>query len=501
MKQVLLVLLIFLISSCSILQRSYEKKIASIHKEIQPSEINEKIPAIKLRADIDKFIQILEEVHVNPYLKISKESFYHAADSLKKSITDSLTRQQFYQVFTPFVDLLNDSHTGVKFPEGIWKYNQYVANGLYFPIDVLLTSDKRIYVKYDYSENNILQQAQILSINSVKAEEIINTFLKYEQSPVEKSSIKRLEGKFIDFMWWVLDFKGPYTVETNIGTYKVEGQTWDQYKKNRSALKQAINKSQDNKTLKTNTDKTFLLKISSFSGSPSEFKTKMEEQFKTIQLKGYDNLIIDVRDNSGGNDDNARTIIDYITSKPYSEALSSVFIIKRSKRLDNYFRLQYKGTVRWMITIRTATWFDKEFRKVYKSYLKTPYGENDTIYVPLKAPHENPYRFKGKVYVLANHNSYSATTAFLGAIKDYGIGTIIGTESGDNPTEFGNNYYFELPNTRLLCHSSATFMVRPSGGTDMTHGVIPDYYIEQTIEDTNNNIDTALEYTLRLINK
>jgi hypothetical protein len=495
-----LLLLLFLISSCT-LQRPYEKKIASIHKEIQPSEINEKIPAIKLREDIDKFKQVLEEVHVNPYLKISKVRFYQVSDSLKNSITDSLSRFQFYQFFTPLVDLLNDSHTGVKFPEGIWKYNQYVANGLYFPIDVLLTPDKRIYVKYDYSGNNIPQQTQILSINSIKAEEIINTFLKYEQSPVEKSSIKRLEGKFIDFMWWVLDFKGPYSIETNIGTYKVNGQTWNQLKKNRSALKQAANQSQDNETLRKITNKTYLLKISSFSGSPSEFKTKMEEQFKTIKLKGYEILIIDVRDNGGGNDDNGRTVIDYITDKPYSEALASVFIIKRSKRLDNYFRLQYKGIVRWMITIRTATWFDKELRKVYKSYLKTPYGENDTIHVPLKAPHENPYRFKGRVYVLANHNSYSATTSFLGAIKDYGIGTIIGTESGDNPTEFGNNYYFELPHTRLLCHSSTTFMIRPNGDTDMTHGVIPDYYVEQKIEDTNNNIDTALEFILGLINK
>jgi hypothetical protein len=35
----------------------------------------------------------------------------------------------------------------------------------------------------------------------------------------------------------------------------------------------------------------------------------------------------------------------------------------------------------------------------------------------------------------------------------------------------------------------------------MTHGVKPDYYIEQTIEDTENNIDNILKYTLDLIEK
>ena len=102
---------------------------------------------------------------------------------------------------------------------------------------------------------------------------------------------------------------------------------------------------------------------------------------------------------------------------------------------------------------------------------------------------------------MSNHNSYSATTAFLGAVKDYGLGTIIGTETGDCPTGFGQNLYFQLSNSSLRCHSSTTFMIRINGDTDMTHGVIPDYYIEQTIEDTVKNIDTILNYTFDLIDK
>jgi Periplasmic protease len=469
--------------------------------EIKPFEITEKISPTKLSEDVDEFIKILEEVHVNPYMKISKEAFHNATIELKKSINDSLTRQQFYQVFTPLVDLLNDSHTGVKFPSGIWKHYQYEAKGLFFPMEIETTLDKRIYIKRDFSKNNIPQNTEILSINSIESADIINTFLKYEHSPIEKSSIKRLERKFIDFMWWVLDFRGPYTLETNIGTFVVQGQEWNEYKQNRNSFTQKQKTTKEKITLEEVNSHTCILKITSFSGNESEFKIKVQEQFTKIQEKGYKNLIIDVRNNGGGNDRNGRTIIDFITNKPYSETLASTFMMKRSKRHEKYQKCNAPWIVRWLINFRTVSWFSKENRKLYKALLKTPRGENLIAHLPLTEPTDNPYRFKGNVYALSNQYSYSATTTFLGAVKDYQIGTIIGTETGDCPTGFGQNLYFELQNSRLRCHSSTTFMIRPNGNTDMTHGVIPDYNVEQTIEDTEKNEDTILNYTLDLIDK
>ncbi|WP_372642180.1 S41 family peptidase [Ancylomarina sp.] len=495
MKPYLLIL--FLIVSYNCLAQRYSCKT----NEIKSSEINEKVPAIKLLDDIDEFIKILEEVHVNPYMKISKEEFYNAAIELKNSINDSLTRQQFYQVFTPLVDLLNDSHSGVKFPSGIWRHYQYEANGLFFPMEIETTLDKRIFIKRDFSKNNIPEKTEIKSINSVKSEDIINIFLKYEHSPIEKSSIKRLERKFVDFIWWILDFKGPYTVETNIGTYTVDGQKWEAYLKNWESLSENNNLSSENIVLKEVDTSTCILKINSYSGSISEFKIQIKEQFKKIQENGCENLIIDVRDNGGGNDGNGRTVIDFITDKPYSEALASTFMMKRSKRYEKYQKCKAPWIIRWLVNLRTVSWFNKKTKKLFKALLETPRGENLIVDLPLTEPTENPYRFKGNVFVLSNYNSYSATTVFLGAAKDYKLGTIIGTETGDCPTGFGNNLYFELKNSRLRCHSSTTFMIRPNGNTDMSHGVIPDYNVEQSIEDTENNEDTILNFTLDLIEK
>lgn len=514
MKPLLLLLLLVTFHN------SFAQKYSCKTNEIKPSEITEKIPAHQLHEDIDEFIEILEEVHVDPYMKISKDKFYQAVERLKKSITDPLNRQQFYQVFTPLVDLLNDSHTGVKFPRGIWRHYQNEADGLFFPMLIETTKDKRIFIERDFSERNIPDNTEILSINSMKSEDIINTFLKYEHSPIETSSIKRLERKFHDFMWWILDFRGPFEVVTNIGTYNVDGQIYDVLVKNADLYNNSNKIARENIVLTEVDTKTCILKIASYSGSLSEFKIQIDRQFKMIQEKAYKNLIIDVRNNGGGNDNNGRTVLDYITDKPLSEALASTFMIKRSKRYDKSQKCKAPWIIRPLVNLRTISWFDKEYRKLLKALLKTPRGENAVAKVPSKESSENvrrsktnifelsmlestenPNRFKGNVFVLSNHNSYSATTAFLGAVKDYGLGTIVGTETGDCPTGFGQNLNFELNNSNLRCHSSTTFMIRISGDTDMTHGVIPDYYVEQTIEDSEKNIDTILNYTLDLIEK
>ena len=77
--------LILLLISHNINAQKYSCKT----DEVEPFEINEKISPNKLIEDIDEFIKILEEVHVNPYMKISKEEFYNATLELKNSIKDS----------------------------------------------------------------------------------------------------------------------------------------------------------------------------------------------------------------------------------------------------------------------------------------------------------------------------------------------------------------------------------------------------------------------------
>ena len=154
-KQIVAALvLILFISNCSI-KRSSKEVRNDIHAPLNENEITEKIPFDKLHKDIDYFMEVLVEVHVNPYLNIQKDMFCDEVRKLKTNIDKPLTRKEFYQVSTPVILLLKDSHTNTYFPQEIFNhYNK--KDGNLFPTDITVAEDKKVYVKNDYSPNAIL---------------------------------------------------------------------------------------------------------------------------------------------------------------------------------------------------------------------------------------------------------------------------------------------------------------------------------------------------------
>jgi len=65
------------------------------------------------------------------------------------------------------------------------------------------------------------------------------------------------------------------------------------------------------------------------------------------------------------------------------------------------------------------------------------------------------------------------------------------------PNSFGDCYYFNLPNTRLLASVSHKLFIRPSGNEN-DNDLTPDIIISQTDEDWEHYIDTVLEFAKRL---
>lgn len=112
---------------------------------------------------------------------------------------------------------------------------------------------------------------------------------------------------------------------------------------------------------------------------------------------------------------------------------------------------------------------------------------------------ELPLRYNGKTYLLTNNGTFSAAQGFASAYKCYGQGTIIGEETGGATVNFGDVHVFELPHTRLKVMTSWE-QAFSSCGIDNQRGVIPDFEVQNSIEDYINNNDRVLEFTLNLIN-
>jgi hypothetical protein len=194
------------------------------------------------------------------------------------------------------------------------------------------------------------------------------------------------------------------------------------------------------------------------------FQGFLRNTFLQVKTQGIRTLIIDLRDNGGGNSALGDALLEYITDQPYRQF--SRFERKVSSQARTWF-LSQNGSMPWAD--------GQEIGSIYKA-------EGNW-----HKPATNALRFFGKVFVLIAEPTFSSAVSFAATIKDLKLGTLVGQETGGKPTDFGDYYPFKLPNTQLEAVVSTTFWVRP-GGFDNRHGVFP---------DVNVDADEALDWVLK----
>ncbi len=161
-------------------------------------------------------------------------------------------------------------------------------------------------------------------------------------------------------------------------------------------------------------------------------------------------LILDIRNNGGGNIDNAR---------------------------------------------RLASRFTEQKVKVGTNWVKSGPGHEDFITEDIFIePHDGP-RFDGKVVVLTNRRSYSASTYFTQYIRELSNVTLVGDTTGGGG---GLPAFRDLPNGWLLRVSSSRFYA--PDGLNIEGGIPPDFQIDIDEEEAfANEEDPIIEKAIELI--
>lgn len=169
----------------------------------------------------------------------------------------------------------------------------------------------------------------------------------------------------------------------------------------------------ENDKKNTNTDfanineinnKTCVLRVKSFLGS----KQQMDSLIAIIDNKKYQNLIVDLRNNSGGNHLSAFPLAEYIIDK---SIIAGVFPNKNwYKEFDRIPNREDYSKFTEFTGGTMKEWFEKANQN-YGAYFKV---------IPSKK------HFNGKVYVLTNKRTGSTCEPLVYALKYYNYATIIG---------------------------------------------------------------------------
>jgi hypothetical protein len=207
--------------------------------------------------------------------------------------------------------------------------------------------------------------------------------------------------------------------------------------------------------------KTCVLKVKSFSGS----RKQMDSLISIIENKKYSNLIIDLRNNPGGNHLSAFPLAEYLIDKPI---IAGVFPNKNWYK--EFERIPNKKDYSKFTEFSGGTmkeWFSKA-SKNYGAYFKVNPSEN---------------HFKGKVYVLTNNRTGSTCEPFVYGLKNDNYATIIGEHTAgamlsSNEFDLGNGITLRIPLNDYITYS---------GERIDKNGIQPNIEVES---------EKALEYTL-----
>jgi hypothetical protein len=431
----------------------------------------------------------ISEKHPGFYRYTSKQKFDKLTDSTNHTITDSLTELDYYRKIKPLFAQIGCMHTGISLSK---EYQGHLDNtSTLIPLEIFIDSDKKVLITKNYDINQDIQiGSEVVSINGRRISDILNTLLKAIPSDGFNQTEKFLLLNHRFSFWYqaIIEATQTFKIEikaSGVGkTYELNGVSKDVFPSLKS-LESNYKKPLEFEIV----NNIGLLKIHSFAkttvkGNGQNFKKFIKTTFKQIKTKGIENLIIDLRYNTGGTDPNAAFLASYFFDRPFRywdkiEVTESI-----AKEIKGLNRLFYKkpvekdGSYQWK-----KTWVTKEF-----DYYETQ--------IPAKS------NFKGKTYLITNGLCLSACSDFVAVLSYNRKVTVVGQETGGG---YQGNTSGMIPETKIPTGLQVTVPLQKyTNAVDLNrnfgHGTIPDFEITPTFDNWVTKADTEMEFVLRLIN-
>ena len=206
--------------------------------------------------------------------------------------------------------------------------------------------------------------------------------------------------------------------------------------------------------------KAAYIKIDSFElRNYQKDKATLEVFFS--QIKDVPNLIIDLRDNSGGSDLYWEDLI-VIPNAKENLASERYFLFNQSEIIKDYISALGIG-------VNEISSLPEPFLSLYEDSF-THY----TIDAEEFNAAENPYN--GKIWILVDDTVYSSSENFVMFCKNTGFATLVGTSTnGDGG--IADPLLVSLPNSGLIIRFSVFYGLNKDGGGNEANGTEPDIVI------------------------
>lgn len=215
----------------------------------------------------------------------------------------------------------------------------------------------------------------------------------------------------------------------------------------------------------------------------SGFSAFVDAAFGKFQAAGVDRIIIDLRGNPGGDNLFSDPMIAWFADRPFR--FFSEFKVKVSPEStrSNADRIANDAEAAGPVS-----------RQYAGMYAHARDGEVVDFVMPMAQPRQGG-RFKGKVFLLIDRQSYSNSVSVAALVQDYHFATVIGEETSDVAAAYGAMEQFTLPATGIKVGYPKAHIIRASGDRTV-RGVVPDIAIRIPVVQTP--ADEVLQQAVRI---
>jgi len=458
-----------------------------------PTQGEATLSAAAVREDLSALYEGLQSGHYDLYAHTPKPEYDQLYADAWANIRGPMTPLDAHALLQRFTAEGRVAHATMGFPNAVYEAFRE-SGGTVFPLAVRIDGE-RLFVAQNLSGDvRIVPGDEILAINGAPSAQWLARLRRNVSADNEYLAMAQIEPAFAQLLWLELGEVEAFNVALRAPDggermVRLAPRTRAEMTAASDRAPPALDLNYAERVARMLAGRVAYLRPGIFLNLDSEdmfdtssFHAFIDTAFDTFMAADADTLLIDLRDNPGGDNSFSDHMIAWFADQPFQ--FSSEFRIRVSPEAiaSNEARLQRADA-------------DSVSRRLADTYAAASIGDGVDFSIPLVAPRSGS-RFGGRVFVLVNRRSFSNSVFVAAIIQDYGFGRVLGEPTSDLATTYGAAEQFTLPHTGLSVSFPKAFIVRPSGDARV-QGVIPDHAIETPLVISAD--DPVLREALRVI--
>ena len=490
MKRARIIVTIVLLLT-AMLQQTDAQRIPPPLPKMAPAPLVEDIVLLK---------KILEANHPSLYWYTPKDSIDAYFNETITGITDSLNEVEYKNRLSKLVAHIRCGHTTVRFSKA---YGKVAAMYRYpqFPLSLKVWDDSLVVLASAYRNDSIFKRGTVVTaINRQTPAQLLGAMYPYISTDGNGLNHKSqvISGNFPGWYKTIFgDSDSVYTIryidttgtekETTIKAYRPVIDTGKRTQQQTGGLRltrreiRQLNLLNKRSMVIDTAASTAFIRLTTFSGG--RLKRFFRKSFKTLAKLSIQHLVIDLRENGGGNVSNSIRLTQYLADKPFKVG-DTVAAISRKFEYGRYIKPRL---IYWLV-MNFGAKKEADGKIHYRRYERHYYAPKTTSH------------FNGKVYLIQGGYTFSAATMFIAQLQGQPNVKVVGEETGGG--YYGNSAMhiprITLPNSGIVVSLPMYRLVmdknRPKG-----QGIIPDVMVKPSSQAIREGYDIKIKEVRKMI--